>query len=184
MVTVAPCGRVDCHVLDDARDRVADRAEIASLHIGVDVDHRHDRVVRDQPRRAGLRDAGQAADDLRLDVGRIAVALVDRDGFKVVDAAELILRRLDVDQMRDAVRRVEPVGRCDLAAARQDGEGVVGDIRLGQAGPQGEGAPRREQQSRLAHDLLDADVGDAGDLLQARRQLAWHRRSWCRGRGR
>ena len=83
---------------------------------------------------------------MRLDV-RIAVALVDRDGFKVVDAAELNLRRLDVDQVRDAVRRVEPVGRCDLAAARQDGEGVVGDVRFGQAGAQGEG--RRDDSSRV-----------------------------------
>ena len=44
--------------------RVADRAEIAPLDVGVDVDHRQDRVVRHQPRRAGLRDARQRPDDL------------------------------------------------------------------------------------------------------------------------
>ena len=34
--------------------------------------------------------------------------------------------------------------------------------------PKGEGPPRREQQGRLAHDLLDAHIGDAGDLPHAR----------------
>ena len=36
---------------------------------------------------------------------------------------------------------IEPVGRRDLTASRQDGEGIVGDVGFGQPGAQGEGSP-------------------------------------------
>ena len=60
---------------------------------------------------------------------------------------ELVLRRLDVDQVRDAVRGVEPVGRCDLAAARQHREGILGDIRLVRPVPRAK--VRRDDSSRV-----------------------------------
>ena len=93
----------------------------------------------------------------------------------------LVLRRLDVDEVRDAVLRVEPVGRRGLAAARQGREGVIGDVATRSA----RSRARRsacEESSKVGWPMICWMRTSAlpAIVLHARRELASHRRSCCR----
>ncbi len=70
--------------------------------------------------------------------------------------------------MRDAARRIEPVGGRGLAAAGQCRQRVVGDVGLRQADARRERPGRFQQHGRFVERLLDVDVGDARDQSQAR----------------
>ncbi len=156
--------RAGGHASDDLVYGAADRPKIASLHAGVDVDHRLNCIMRNDARRSGLRHSGQCADDLRRRVRRVAVALVHRNGLQVVDGRQLLQGRLHIHEMRDARGRIEPVGRGDLSASREDRQRVVRNVRFRQPGRAGEIAVRCQHQGRLPLDLLNVDIGGAGDL--------------------
>ena len=134
--------------------------------------------MRHHARDGSRAQGGQAADDPGLGCRPHAGRVADRDRLEGVDVPHLDLRRLHVDQMRHARLWVQPVGRRGLPAARQRGQHVVGNQRLVDADAQSEAAVGVQPQGRLVHDLLDADVGRACDLADARRHL--HREGMVR----
>ena len=151
----------------DGPDVGGDRAEIAALRRGVDLHHRLDVVLRDH--RAGGRalDVGDAAEDRRL---RIAGGR-DRQRLQRAQRVDLVLRRLHHDRIRHAVVGIEIIGRRDLRAAGEIDHEAVGDVALGQADILRAGAIDIDVEGRIVGRLLDARIGNAGNVADAAQQL-------------
>ena len=101
---------------------VRNGAEIAVLHVGVDVDDRKDVVMVDRPRLGIARDGREIGEDL----GRIGA--VHRQVLQVLQRTDIVLGRLDHDVVADAVFGIEPEGRRGLETAAEGIQDGGGDI--------------------------------------------------------
>ena len=78
--------------------------------------------------------------------------------FSAFSESDLVLRRLHHDRVGHAVVGIEPVGRRDLAGAREIDHHAVGDVALGQADILGAGAVDVDVEARRVERLLDARI--------------------------
>ena len=84
-----------------------------------------------------------------------------------VDRIDAVLRRLSLDGIRDAGFRIDPVVRRDLTAASERDEHAVGDVVLREAQLLRARAIDFDVQLGRVHDLVQANVDRARDLVSA-----------------
>ena len=89
---------------------------------------------------------------------------LDRDGLETVDATDLRLRRIDIDEVRHAGAGIEPVDLVDLLAPGGRHEQIVGHVLQGPVDTESERAVAFDHEGRRAHRLLDHHVRGARDL--------------------
>jgi hypothetical protein len=87
--------------VDDALHLAGDRAEVAVLDVGVDIEHAADVVVADDGRLGAARDGGDVGEDF----GSPGGGGVDGDVFQVRQRLDLVLRGLHDDGIGHAVLR-------------------------------------------------------------------------------
>ncbi|OIQ63029.1 hypothetical protein GALL_554370 [mine drainage metagenome] len=100
-------------------DRVVDSAKIAALQTGVNVDGRRDGIMGHHQRDTRLGYMRQRPEQFRAFLWAAGDAGIDRNRFQFVDAAQLRLGGLNVDQVGHAVAGIQPVTGCDLPASGQ-----------------------------------------------------------------
>ena len=131
-------GQIFLFAVDDLVDLAADGAEVAALHVAVDVDDAADVVVGDDGHLGAARDGGDVAEDLRA----LASPAAGGDGECSADPERLdvVLRGLGDHVVVDAVLRVEEEHGRDLEAAAEGVQHAAGDVAAGVAALLGLGA--------------------------------------------
>ena len=146
-------------------DLAGDRAQVPSVHVGIDVKYRLDVVVADHLLNHGALDRGHVAEHLRRG-GSPHVA--DREGLQGLNRVDLALGRLGSHEVLDPLG-AQPVGRRDLRRAAQGDEDVVGNVLLREADLLGPCPVDAHGKRRGIHDLMDVHVHgprDLGDLFR------------------
>ncbi len=144
--------------IDDPRDVAADRAEVAPLHVGVDIDHAADVVVVDRRHLLRARDGGDVGQDRRPR----SRGSGDRDVLQIVQRLDVVLRRLGRDVVVHAVLPVQEEQRRGLETAAQRVQHAARDVALGQTVLLRLGAVDIDLEVRVVELLLDARVDHAG----------------------
>ena len=154
-------------VVDDRFDLAREAAEVTTLHRAVNVNHRHDVVVRDHAHFRAAAERSHAGHDFRL---RRAGAS-DRNIFQILQAVNNVLGRLRGDVVAHSGALVEPVSGCCLKTAAKRDEHIVGHITRGIADLLRFGAIHFDVQFGLVESLLDAQVHGTGHKFQAIQQI-------------
>ncbi len=136
-------------------DLLRHRPEIAVLDRTEDVDDRLRVVVTDDRRPERTRNAGKAAEKLRLR------SRGDRHVLQILQRRHAVLRRLGDQRVLQARLRIEPESRRDLSTAGQGQQQVIGDIVLTDSQLLRPVAIGGDVQLRLVEDLLHAQIDEA-----------------------
>ena len=117
-------------LLDERLDFPQHAAQIASTHAAEHIDDRLHVVVGDHHRSARAVEGGEVSEDLCVALAWVTGA----DGHRVQgrEGIHRVLGRADVDEILNAVARVEPVARLHLAAAAEIEQDGVGDVFFGE----------------------------------------------------
>ncbi len=146
--------------IDDALHIARDGAEVAILHVGVDVEGAAGVVVADDGRLAGARDVG----DVGQDLGQLGGGRGDGNVLDVAQGLDLVLRRLRDDAVENVVLVVEEVLGLKLGGAGEDVDGGAADVALGVAALEGLGAVDGDLEDGRVVGLLETEIDEAGDL--------------------
>jgi hypothetical protein len=133
-------------------------AEIAQVVGGVNVDHRLDRIMRHDGVGGGAADLRHAAKHLRR------LRLAGRHAGEIVERIHPILRRLGDHRVRNAVSRIEPEYGIGLDRTGKGNLQAGGDVAFADAKPARLDAVDVDADGRRVARLLDARIGDAGNL--------------------
>ena len=153
--------------LEDALEVARDGAEIAALNGSKNVDHGLDVVVGDHAGAWSGRYGREPAEVLR----RFCIHRRDRQIDQVRNGVDAILRHLRNDRIRDAIAGIQPEIRLYLAAARKCDQQAVRGVALSEANIASERPINVDIDLRVIKNLLDAQIGDAGDKADALEQV-------------
>ncbi len=157
--TVDPFGLSWSFFRHDLADIGGDGAEIAVLGGRVDLDHRGDVVLRDHGIAAGTADICNAAQYRGRRAGGIHGKIL-----QLREGVDLVLRRLHDDRIGHTILVVQPERRGNLPGACQIHDQTVGHIGRRDIGELGAGAIDVDVEGRLTRRLLNAGIGDAGNV--------------------
>ncbi|MNP19046.1 hypothetical protein D3C76_1115560 [compost metagenome] len=159
-------GAQRCRTVDDLLNVLRDTAQVAALYIGKQVQSWRDVVVGHYIRAGRARERRNGTqDDCATTASR------NRQGGQLRQATHTILRRGTDHRIGHPVRRIEPERRCSLRGARQRSAQAGSDIALRDAQLRGPFTVNVHLQRRVAFRLLQTQVCNARDVLQAPLQL-------------
>ena len=160
-----PLRKLAERVVDDFLDVRGDAAEIPILCRSIDIHNVADVILRnDRIERLGRKGCKTAKELLR-------VGGLERQVLEIPKGVDAVLRGLDGHGVGDAVSGAQPVGRRRLGAARQGRLKARGGVVLGESHDAGKFAVEVDPEGGVLEGLLDARVGDPGNMADLRQEL-------------
>ena len=168
----AALGQLGTEIVQHAAHFAGHAAEVAILHVGVDVVERLHIVVIDNRSRGAAIETRHIGEQL---IGGARAARMHGRIEQFGGGGHAVFGRLHDDGIVHAVLRIDPVIRRELHVAAQRDQQAVGDVLLGEAKLIGARAVHVEAQLGCVDDLVQVDVHRAGNVRQARGDLAGQR---------
>ncbi len=154
----------------DERLEVAQHAaEIAPVHVSININDGNDVVMRDNRRDVHARNARQIRQNLRVTRARLIGA--DRHRVELLHGIHGVFRRAHVDEILNADFRINPVSRLHLGAAAQAEQNRIGHVLFRQAEFRRFGTVNGNAELRPVVRLLHAHVHRAGNFFDLLREL-------------
>src|SRR5690242_9112514 len=141
--------------------RVGDRAEVAAVNGGINVDHGLDSIVRDFGGAGGGSRGDEIPKNLRIRAGNAAA---DSGVLKCGKRIHAVLRGLNGDLVADAVFWIEPKRGGGLKAGTQGDQHVLRNVAGLQADRLRARTVHIHVQRRFVESLLNVNVGGAGNV--------------------